>query len=388
MITISTSDLHPEAKKTVLEQAYYIHPDVDVCSFSGEDLVIRFKNGTKVSSDLVKDFEKLVEETANSFAKVELLEVVANEGTGTFAEDPHEALISSGQFVEVGRGVAVLSGPLLKLVRALDALFFRFAIDELQCVEQDVGTTVSVETLYKCGYLSSFPQHAIFASPLKSNVRHLDTLSQSAAAGNPIEELPWSEMVDRPKQILTPTVCYPLFESLKGKSISDEGLSVTALAKCHRYENKNTRGLSRLQTFLMREFVFWGQADYVREQLEASQNYAVELFQSWGAGFVLQTACDPFFGGTVANKRFFQNFMKMKFELRMDLPYADTTLSIGSFNNHADSLTNKFNIGLDSDDKCVSGCVGFGYERLALALMAQFGVDLESWPKAIKEDLF
>lgn len=388
MITISVADLHPEAKKTILEQAYYVHPDIQTCSIREDELVIRFKAGVDIPSDISNSFEKLVSETAQSFSKVEILEVTANDGAATYSKDPHEEFVASGQYKEVGNGVAVMRGPLLHLIRSLDSLFFRFALNQLQAEEHEIGTTVRTETLYRCGYLSSFPQHAIFASPLQSDINRLDTLSNAASKGLPIENLPWETMVDRPQQVLTPTVCYPLFEFLRGEILPNDGLSITALAKCHRHENKNTQGLSRLQTFSMREFVFWGSADYVREQLTASQDYAVELLEKWDVGFVLQTACDPFFGGTVANKRFFQNFMKMKLELRMNLPYADDTISVGSFNNHADSLTSKFDIAMDSDEKCCSGCVGFGYERFALALMAQFGTDITTWPQRIREDLF
>ena len=50
------------------------------------------------------------------------------------------------------------------------------------------------------------------------------------------------------------------------------------------------------------------------------------------------------------------------------------------------TLTEAFEI-TGEEGEIASGCVGWGYDRLILALFSQFGPECSDWPSQVREDL-
>ena len=64
------------------------------------------------------------------------------------------------------------------------------------------------------------------------------------------------------------------------------------------------------------------------------------------------------------------------------MPYSGTKLAVGSINYLQDFFGRSFAIQPDGAP-AHTGSFGFGLERLALAVVAQHGVDERSWPEWI-----
>jgi len=158
--------------------------------------------------------------------------------------------------------------------------------------------------------------------------------------------------------------------------------AITALGKCFRYESSNLTGLERLWDFTMREIVFVGPADYVldsrNELLELSAAFLDEL----GLAYEISTATDPFFVDSYAVQAAYQQGFELKLELLAPLPYSGKKLAVGSINYHQDFFGRSFGIQA-VNEPAHTGCIGFGYERLALAFLAQHGVDEKNWPEEV-----
>ena len=58
-------------------------------------------------------------------------------------------------------------------------------------------------------------------------------------------------------------------------------MAVTALASCHRYESANHRQLGRLMEFSLREVIFLGAPEFVRDTREKCLNL-IEAFVKIG----------------------------------------------------------------------------------------------------------
>jgi seryl-tRNA synthetase len=58
-----------------------------------------------------------------------------------------------------------------------------------------------------------------------------------------------------------------------------------------------------------------------------------------------------------------------------------------SFNYHMDHFGALWHIGLHDGGVAHTGCVGFGIERLVLALLKHHGLDPARWPQAVRETL-
>ena len=77
----------------------------------------------------------------------------------------------------------------------------------------------------------------------------------------------------------------------------------------------------------------------------------------------------------------------LKYEVQALLPYKAKTLAIGSFNFHQDLFGRALNISDATGEFANTGCAGFGLERLALAFLAQHGLDAKLWPAAVARNV-
>ena len=132
----------------------------------------------------------------------------------------------------------------------------------------------------------------------------------------------------------------------------------------------------------MREIIFFGSEDYVERNRNEIQEHCKSYFIDLGLKFRIVTASDPFFTTGAEAKRIFQTALELKYEIQAYLPHSESWISVASFNNHQQSLVLPYRIHIDSGSELHSGCVGYGYERLAYALYSQFGCEKLSYSKA------
>ena len=124
------------------------------------------------------------------------------------------------------------------------------------------------------------------------------------------------EKLDTHKQILSPTVCYHCFETLRNQTVPVDGALYTAIAPCHRHESRNISGLSRLQSFTMREIIFFGSDDFVEMNRNEIQEHCKSYFIELGLKFRIVTASDPFFTSGAESKRIYQSALALKYEIQ------------------------------------------------------------------------
>jgi seryl-tRNA synthetase len=369
-----------EALKTLVEQVYYLDHTIVKCNYKDGGLFLEFQSDSKVNEKMLKDdILHMSISVLKSFDRVETKIVFENDGVGKYDLDPLDELMNTRQAIETYPGVFALQGDILKCINRLDAYFKSFALDK-GAIEQHFQPTLPAKSLVENGYISSFPQHPLFVANVFRNIKNINTLSKDAKE-KPINSMhQWlDDRIDTHKQILSPTVCYHCFETLRNQSIPLEGVLYTAIAPCHRHESRNISGLSRLQTFTMREIIFFGSEDYVETNRNEIQEHCKSYFIDLGLKFRIVTASDPFFTSGAEAKRIYQSALSLKYEIQAYLPHSDIWISVASFNNHQQSLVTPYKINFDSNSDLYSGCVGYGYERLAYALYSQFGCDQSSW---------
>jgi seryl-tRNA synthetase len=107
---------------------------------------------------------------------------------------------------------------------------------------------------------------------------------------------------------------------------------------------------------------------------------APALAADLGLPHTIDVANDPFFGRVGQMKAVSQRQQALKFELLIPYyPDARPTACM-SFNYHREHFGNVWDIRDESGATAHTGCVAFGVDRLAVALFAVHGVDLERWP--------
>ena len=101
----------------------------------------------------------------------------------------------------------------------------------------------------------------------------------------------------------------------------------------------------------------------------------------------IAVASDPFFGrgGRLLSAN--QIADEAKLEILSPITSEEEPTAIASFNYHADKFSRIFEIRTSKGDFAETACIGFGLERIALALLKTHGLDLESWPELVRETL-
>ena len=140
---------------------------------------------------------------------------------------------------------------------------------------------------------------------------------------------------------------------------------------------------ARLQMFHQREMVRIGEPEAVGAWRERWRERAVALLRELGLDAELEVATDPFFGRSGRMLAASQREQELKFEVLVPIAGEEPT-AVASFNYHQDHFAAAYGIELADGSGAHSACLGFGLERIALALYGAHGLDQSSWPEAVR----
>lgn len=285
-------------------------------------------------------------------------------------------------------GLFIFREPFSSLMRFMDYAFVNKIARRYEGLrEEHYPAVIHSETLNKTNHFTSFPEHIHFLSHLREDLDVIEQFSQSirqAGGWKEDEPLDLNANMPKPRFVMNPSTCYHCYEGLQNEVLEGEGVTVTAISKCHRFESKNHTDFGRLLDFSMREIIFVGKPDFVRENRLKAMDYLKELAAEWEVDSFMEIANDPFFTNDFQVKASFQRNQEMKYELRLKIPYLDKSIACSSVNFHSNTFGNAFNIKFGKRN-AVTGCVGFGIERWVFAFLAQYGLDEAQWPAAFRE---
>jgi seryl-tRNA synthetase len=231
----------------------------------------------------------------------------------------------------------------------------------------------------RSGYLKSFPHLAGAIHSFRgSEQAHLELL-QAADDGRD-----WSTALPAAEVVLTPAACYPVYPILVG-TLPPEGRLIDVMSYCFRHEPSDDAG--RLQMFRMREHVRAATADIVIAWREKWLDRAQSLAAALGLDGRFEVASDPFFGRGGKLLAVNQRDRLLKLEILATISSAERPSAIISLNYHLDHFGDLFDIRSADGDVAHTSCVGFGLERIALALFRRHGFDRSRWPAAVREAL-
>jgi seryl-tRNA synthetase len=303
--------------------------------------------------------------------------------TGSFTEDPHPLLERAGELHRFGSGRFALGPRIVGLMALLERHVLELARD-FKAPHFQFPALIGADVLDRCKYFKSFPHSLNIVAHLREDVEAIQHFAKTAAwKGDHLEV--HAEDLAPVEVLLSPSVCFHYYESLRGTTLNAPR-TVTAVGKCFRYESGNMGGLERLWDFSMREVIFVGPRQHVLDSRERSIGLTQALLERWEIGYEIRSATDPFFTDDFWQQAAFQRAFDLKFEIRAVLPYKDSTLAAGSFNFHQDFFGRSFNITDHEGAPTHTGCIAFGLERVALAFLAQHGLDVARWPDVVARD--
>lgn len=231
----------------------------------------------------------------------------------------------------------------------------------------------------RTGYLASFPQLAgsvhVFTG---GDSEHVELLRQLEAGED------WSGQLTAAPTALCSACCQPLYPLMSGRLPSAEVL-VDITGWCFRHEP--SRDPFRMQAFRQHDVVYLGTAEGVRRHLDGWLERGSELLTSLGLTVRAVVANDPFFGrvGTLMTRSMLS--AELKHELVAAVPSQSADTALMSTNEHRDHFSGAFGIELPDGSRAETACIGFGLERVTLALLDRHGFEPASWPSSVCQRL-
>ncbi|MBS1878083.1 MAG: amino acid--[acyl-carrier-protein] ligase [Actinobacteria bacterium] len=232
------------------------------------------------------------------------------------------------------------------------------------------------------GYLKSFPH-------LAGTIFSFEGDEEQAAAQEATAERheDWSEFQTQTDLCLTPAACYPVYPAIAARGkLAPGGLMVDA-GGSYVFRREPSGDPARLQMFHQREIVRIGEPATVAAWRDAWRDRSIELLRSVGLDASFDVASDPFFGRSGRLLARSQKAQALKFEVLVQIAGPEPT-AVASFNYHQDHFSSTYGLEMDAPDPTAhTACLGFGLERITLALLRTHGLDSDEWPGEVREEL-
>ena len=232
------------------------------------------------------------------------------------------------------------------------------------------------------GYLKSFPHlaGAIFGfsgtegqalEQYERSLRHED----------------WSAYQRMTGLVLVPAVCYPVYPAIAARGPLPTGGVTIDPGGSYVFRHEPSDDPSRLQMFHMRELVRIGEPDAVAEWRDGWIDRGLALLRGLGLDARRDIASDPFFGRSGRMLAASQREQALKVEILVKIAGPNPT-AIASFNYHQNHFAAMHGLRLADGGEAHTACLGFGHERVTLALLRTHGLDPVTWPDDVRAQLW
>ncbi|MEO8561369.1 MAG: amino acid--[acyl-carrier-protein] ligase [bacterium] len=285
----------------------------------------------------------------------------------------HGLLVASGV-----QGVFGKNGTFEAIISGLDALVVESAAD----LGPDVfrfPPVIPRALLERSQYLGAFPQ-------LIGSVHSFtgDDAEHAAVLRTVQESGDWGKAFSSTDVVLTPAACYPVYAMLSG-TLPMGGRTIDVASYCFRHEPSEDP--ARMQSFRMHEIVRLGSADACVAFRDDWLVRGATLLERVGLDAQCVPANDPFFGRRGRLLAATQREQSLKFELVVPITSKERPTAVASANWHQDHFGELFGIHQADGATANTACVGFGLERITLALLRTHGARVRDWRSDVRAAL-
>jgi hypothetical protein len=369
-----------------LSKLYYVSESLAGFELTQERDRVRFQlppQADQQATIIAARIAEVAQKMCSAYRPAEGKLLASRPVSGSFDQDPHPLLEARVDLIPFGPGRFGFGPRLYELIEFFDRQLFQRA-KQFKAIPCQFPTLIGADVMLRLKYLKSFPHSLTFVSHLREDLVAIQDFARTAHwdGKHLASDLP---AIDGIQCLLSPNVCFHCYAWLHD-SCQPKARAYTAAGKSFRYESGNLQGLERLWDFTMREWIFVGPQAYVLEQRERATEETIKLLNEWQLGYEIRSATDAVFVDEYARAAF-QLAFDLKYEIQVSLPYKANTLAAGSLNFHRDFFGRCMNITTADGEPANMGCAAFGLERLALAFLAQHGLDAGRWPAAVANNL-
>ncbi|HEY0416190.1 MAG TPA: amino acid--[acyl-carrier-protein] ligase [Gaiellaceae bacterium] len=286
-------------------------------------------------------------------------------------------LIDGGLLIPSGVDGAYGRGALFEEVRTSVDRFITTRTINVGVERMAFPPILPKEQLERIGYLQSFPHLAGTIFSFEGDEAEAAELEQRASEGED-----WSGFQRQTQLVLVPAACYPVYPAMARRGLLADGGATVDLGGSYVFRNEPSQDPARWQMFHQREMIRLGAPEEVEAWRDAWAQRAVEIFGELGLDAAADLASDPFFGrgGKVLARS--QRAQALKFEAAIPIA-GDEPTACASFNYHREHFSSLFDLRQPDGELAHTACVGFGLERISLALFSRHGLDVDAWPTEV-----
>jgi seryl-tRNA synthetase len=293
----------------------------------------------------------------------------------------HAELVAHGLLVESGVQGIYGKGEQFEAVRlGLDGLLSRTAA-ALGAERLRFPPLLPRRQFELSGYLSSFPHLA--GSVFSFEGSEEDAVRQSELA-HAHED--WSSFQHMTDLVLMPAACYPVYPAIAARGPLPPGGVFIDAGGSWVFRHEPSGDPARLQMFHQHELVRIGEPEVVAAWRDEWAERGLSLMHRLGLEAELDRASDPFFGRGGRMLAANQRAAALKLELLVQIAGPEPT-AVASFNQHGDHFASTYSLELADGGIANTACLGFGHERIVLALLRTHGLDPGGWPEAVRGEL-
>jgi seryl-tRNA synthetase len=290
-----------------------------------------------------------------------------------------DALLGAGLLIDSGvPGVYGLSGVFEDVIERFERYVTRMGAHARPEVMR-FPPLLSRETYQRTDHLETFPQ-------LMGSVHTFtgDEPASLALAAKKTSGEDWTADLRPTAVMMTPAACYPLYPTARG-TLPPNGRTIDLRAFVFRHEPSIDP--ARMQIFRQREYVRLGTPEQALDHRDYWLTRGLEMLRAVGLPAEPVVANDPFFGRGGKMMAVSQREQTLKYELVVPVASAEKPTAVVSCNYHLDHFGTPFGINTGDGQPAHSACIGFGLERIALALFKTHGFDPTAWPPAVRDVL-
>ncbi|HTV80126.1 MAG TPA: amino acid--[acyl-carrier-protein] ligase [Steroidobacteraceae bacterium] len=292
----------------------------------------------------------------------------------------YEGLVKHGLIVPVGvQGIFGRSAAFDDVLERFNALVTGIAGND-GAEAFTFPPVINRQVLEKVNYLESFPHLCGAVYSFFGKETQARELSEKVQEGRP-----WGDMLGLTDVVLNPAACYPVYPTMTG-TLPAGGRLITMLNWVYRHEPSPEP--TRMQSFRVREFVRIGTPDQVVEWRDMWLQRGLTLLKSLGLPAAEEVASDPFFGRSGRMLAASQKELRLKFEVLVPVISAENPTAVCSFNFHQEHFGQTFDIHTADGKIANSACLGFGLERIVMALFKTHGFEVAQWPAQVQSRLW
>jgi seryl-tRNA synthetase len=273
-------------------------------------------------------------------------------------------------------GVVARTGRFVAVEQAVEALVARTGAD-LSARVLRFPPLFPRASYERTDYLASFPDLTGSVHSFDGDERAAARLVEQALAGDP-----WGDGLHQTDLMLVSAACHPAYELFAGRTLEGPVL-LDVEGWCFRREPSVDP--MRVQSFRQAEFVALGSPERAQQHRDDWAERGLALLASLGLPAEVEVANDPFFGRAgrmlAANQR--AEVLKLEIVVPMYGPARPGT-AVTSANCHRDHFGLNFDIRLVDGSPAHTACVGFGVDRIVVALARHLGPDPDSWPTSAR----